>query len=289
MDEDKINNNYKTTGRNNRYIMVVSFLIVLFVSVTAIWYFYSGKSNYEKGTNYLKDKKITEALYEFQKVSPDNKDFNNAQSKINYINGLESFNGGRNSEALVFLSKVRTDDEYYHDSQLMMEKINLANVGNSLQTQIDSLKNKKDTVIIRKEVSGEHGKGKEPIDPQIQADLEFSRKFVSELSNSISRFDGVYQSAKTAPINTKSDYSKSMESMDKEIRNLKYLAVNKDNGILELKSLTSEWMNKRISFIRQLISEKSVSETNLSRPTKEEGDRLYSSMMNQLNKVKKRI
>ncbi|MEO8513670.1 MAG: hypothetical protein ABI543_08935, partial [Ignavibacteria bacterium] len=285
MDEDKISNNYKTTGRNNRYIMAVSFLLLLFVSVIAIWYFYSGKSDYEKGTSYLKEKKITEALYEFQKVSPDNKDFNNAQSKINYINGLESYNAGRNSEALVFLSKVRTDDEYYHDSQLMMEKMDDDNIGSNIQSQIDSLKNKKDTVIVRKEVTVNHGTTKDPVDPAIQADLEITRKFVSDASNSISRFESVYQSARTAPLTTKSDYGKSMESVDKEFGNIRYAANNKDAGVIELKRIAADWMNKRIAFIRQLISEKSVSETNLSRPLKEEGDRLYSSMMSQLNKV----
>ena len=58
---------------------------------------------------------------------------------------------------------------------------------------------------------------------------------------------------------------------------------------MELKRLTSEWMNKRIAFIRQLITEKSISETDISRPLKEEGDRLYTAMMSQMNKVKKSI
>ena len=171
----------------------------------------------------------------------------------------------------------------------MLEKMDDDHLGDNLQSKIDSLKNKKDTVIIRKETTVNQGKTREPVDPQVQVDLEYSRKFISELSSSISRFEGVYQSARTAPLNTKSDYSKSMESLDKESSNLRYLAVNKDNGVLDVKNTASQWMNKRISFIRQLISEKSISETNISKPTKEEGDRLYSSLMNQLNKVKKRI
>ncbi len=289
MDEDKISNNNTTEGKNNKYIAVVSLLLLLFVSGIVYWYIYSGSSDYEKGTNYLKDKKFTEALYEFQKISPDNKDFKNAQSKINYINGLESFNSGRNSEATVLLSKVRTDDEYYHDAQLMMEKMDDDNIGSNMQSQIDSLKNKKDTVIVRKEVTVNHGKPIETVDPTIKADIENSRKFVSDATNSISRFEGIYQSARTAPLTTKSDYGKSLESVDKEFNNIRYTALNKDEGVVELKRMAADWMNKRIAFIRQLISERSVSETNLSRPVKEEGDRLYSSMMSQLNKVKKRI
>jgi hypothetical protein len=56
---------------------------------------------------------------------------------------------------------------------------------------------------------------------------------------------------------------------------------------LELKRIIGEWMSKRIDFIRQLISEHSVNETELSRPLREEGDRLYAAMMNQISKVKK--
>src|SRR5260221_5627822 len=131
----------------NKSVSIISALLLLSVITllfTGCSYF--GMSNYEKGTIFLKDKKFSEALHEFQKVDPDNTNFTNAQSKINYINGLLAFNDGRKSEASVFLSKVLTNDEYYHDSQLMLEKINEANIENDLQSQIDELKNKKDTV-----------------------------------------------------------------------------------------------------------------------------------------------
>lgn len=270
-------------------LIIISFLLLFIVTGAVLWYTFLWKSDYEKGTNFLREKKYTEALYEFQRVSPGDKDFNNAQSKIYYINGLRSYNEGRNPEAIVFLSKVITNDEYYHDAQLMLEKINDVNSGGNLLAQIDSLKKNKDTVIIQKQTIIKNGKAEEPVDPQKQADIEQSRDYLSRLSSSISRFEGVYQSARTAPLNTKSDYSKSMESLDKESSNLKYSAGNKDQGVLELKQLTSQWMDKRIAFIRQLIAEKSVSETVQSRSTKEEGDRLYSSVISQLNKLKKRI
>ncbi|NOS85857.1 MAG: hypothetical protein HOP31_12005 [Ignavibacteria bacterium] len=270
-------------------LAIVSFFLLFLVTGAVLWYVYARESDYEKGMNYLKDKQYTEALIEFQKVNPSNKDFNNAQSKIHYINGLRSYNEGNNPEAIVYLSKVISNDEYYHDAQLMLEKIDDINLGGNLQAQIDSLKKNKDTVIVQKQTVIKNGKAEEPVNPQIQADIELSRDYISRLSSSISRFEGVYQSARTAPLDTKSDYNKSMESLDKESNNLKYSAGNKDEGVLELRRLTSQWMDKRISFVRQLISERSVSETNLSRPTKEEGDRLYSSVISQLNKVKKRI
>ena len=276
---------------NKKNIMIVIGVLLLLAIITGviIRYIYLGESDYEKGANFCKDKKFTEALYEFQKVDPDNKDFSNAQSKINYINGLLSFNDGKQMEAIVFLSKVRTDDEYYHDAQLMLEKINEASVVNDLQSQIDALRNKKDTVIIKKEVTETKRKIVEPPDPNLQTDLKFSRKFVSDVGSCISRFESLYQSARTAPLSTKSDYGKSLESVNKEFISLKYMAQNKDAGVLELQRLTGEWMSKRIAFIRQLITEHSVSETDASRPLKEEGDRLYTAMMSQMNKVKKSL
>jgi hypothetical protein len=190
----------------------------------------------------------------------------------------------------VFLSKVRTDDEYYHDAQLMLGKLNEASIGNDLQSQIDELKNSKDTVIIKKEVAtGTPIRKIDPVDPGIKADLEVTRKFVSETESSISRFESLYQTARTAPLTTKSDYSKSLESLNKEFLNIKYPAQNKNAGAIELKRSASEWMNKRIAFIRQLIIEKSVNESDLSRPIRVEGDRLYTEMMNQMSRVKKSI
>jgi tetratricopeptide (TPR) repeat protein len=294
MDNNNTQNTYSDDlkRKNNKSsvpMVIITFLLLFIVTGAVLWFVFAGDSDYEKGMSYLKDRQYTEALIEFQKVNPSDKDFNNAQSKIHYINGLRSYNEGNNPEALVFLSKVNTNDEYYHDAQLMLEKINDVNSGGNLQAQIDSLKKNKDTVIIQKQTVIKNGKAEEPVNPQIQADIEQSRDYISRLSSSITRFEGVYQSARTAPLNTKSDYSKSMESLDKESNNLKYSAGNKDEGVLELKRLTSQWMDKRISFVRQLISERSVSETNLSRPMKEEGDRLYSSLISQLNKVKKRI
>ena len=268
-------------------IGIILLISIIIMAVPGCSYF--GKSDYEKGASYLKDKKFTEALYEFQKVDPENKNFGNAQSKINYINGLLAYNDGRKTEAAIFLAKVNNDDEYYHDAQLMLQKINEASIGNDLQSQIDELKDKKDTVIIKREVERNPKKVKDPIDPIKKADQEISKKYVSDISSSVSRFESTYQSAKSAPLSAKSDYSKSLESIHKEFNFLKYTAQNKDAGVLELARLTGEWMNKRIAFIQKLITERSVDETPNSRPIREEGDRLYSAMIAQLNKVKKSI
>lgn len=278
----------KANKKNIIFVIIILILLVV-ISVILFRYIFMGGSDYEKGADFIKDKKFTEALYYFQKVDPDDKNFNNAQSKINYINGLLAFNDGKKPEAIVFLSKVSTDDEYYHDAMLMLEKLNEASIGNDLQSQIDELRNKKDTVFIKKEYTKNQKKEKDPVDPIKQADMELSRKFVSDAANSISRFESHYQSAKTAPLSTKSDYLKNLESVNKEFISYKYSAQNKDAGVVELKRLTGEWMSKRIAYIRQMISEKSVNESEISRSLREDGDRLYTAMMGQMSKVKKGI
>ncbi len=276
----------RKANKNNLKAIISVFLLLVIITVIIAGYFYLRESDYEKGVNFYKDRKYTEALYEFQKVDPDNKDFSNAQSKINYINGLTSFNKGREQEAFVFLSKVNSDDEYYNDARLMLEKLNEVSTGNELP-QTGTLSNNKDTVIIKKEFTGTPKKVVEPPDPKKQADLELSKKYVSDAANSVSGFENLYQSAKSAPLSSKSDYGRNLESVNKQFISLKYTAENKNGGVMELKRMISEWMSKRIAFIRQLISEKSVNETEQSRPLREEGDRLYTAMMNQMSKVKK--
>jgi tetratricopeptide (TPR) repeat protein len=279
----------RKSNKNNLLAVVGVFLLLITLTVIVIGYLYLEKSDYQKGIASYKDKNFTEALFQFQKIDPDDADFINAQSRINYIKGLNSFNDENKPEAVIYLAKVTRDDEYYSEAQLMLGKLNEASIGNDLQSQIDALRESKDTVIIRKEVTGTPVKIVEPADPTKQADLELSRKFVSDAENTISRFEGLYQTTRTAPLSSKSDYAKGLESVHKEFNSLKYSAQNKDAGVVELRRLASDWMSKRNSFIRQLISEKSVTETSNSIALKEEGDRLYSQMMSQLKKVKKSL
>lgn len=279
----------RKSNKNNIIGLLIGFFLITVTAVIVVGFLYFGESDYEKGLKFYKDKKFTEAMYEFQKVEPDDKNFSEAQSSINYIKGIQAFNEGNEKEAMVLLAKVRSDDQYYRDAVIMIEKHNEASIGNDLQSQIDAMGNNRDTVYVNKEISGTNRKEADPVDPALIRDTELSRKYISEVSNSISRFENLYQSARTAPLTNKGDYSKGLESAQKEFNNLKYSASNKDAGVTELSRLTGDWMNKRIAFIRQLIIDKTVSETGTSISMKEQGDRLYSSMITQLNKVKKNI
>ena len=56
-------------------------------------------------------------------VKPSDKNFQLAQSKINYIYGIRAYNDNQMAQANVYLSKVIPGDEYYGESQLLLEKI----------------------------------------------------------------------------------------------------------------------------------------------------------------------
>ena len=54
---------------------------------------------------------------------------------------------------------------------------------------------------------------------------------------------------------------------------------------MELNKKAASWMNKRIEFISRLIKDNSAAETNTSRSIKEEGDKLYYAVNQQMKKV----
>jgi len=266
--------------------VIIAVVVGLVVIIAAIVLFtQSGKSHYDRGADFLRQKQYSEATSEFQKVDSGDKDFSRAQSKLNYINGLMAFNNGFMPEANVYLSKVTPDDEYYHDAQQMLQKITDANKQGNLQTMIDSLKHtRKDTVIVKHEIIDNTKKEKDP--PPVGTDAEINRKYTSGTERLISKFESLYESAKSAPVESKKDFVNNMSAVSSEYSSLSYNASVKDANILELKRLVNGWMNVRVQFINKLIAENSVSETNNSRAAKEEGDKAYNMTMKQLQKVK---
>jgi hypothetical protein len=265
--------------------VIIYILSAVVIAAVVLFLLLTGKgSRYDKGNEFLRDKKYNEAISEFQKVGTGDKNFPLAQSKINYINGLNAYNDGLFPQALVFLSKVNTDDEYYHDSQLMIQKINEPTTQNNLQSQIDSLKRKKDTVIVKREIeTKEKGKKTETL-----TDQEISKRYVQKLDGIISKFEAEYQSAAGASVASKRDYVSNMESTRKQFMNQAYDAKEKDAEINLLKTDISNWMDKRIAFINQLIAENSIGvNSDIARRLKEEGDKNYSVERAQYFKVKK--
>jgi tetratricopeptide (TPR) repeat protein len=245
-----------------------------------------GDSHYEKGNMYLKEKKYAEALSEYQKVEASDKEFRMAQSKVNYINGLNSFNSNMYPAALMFLGKVAQDDEYYQASQLMIQKITETTETNNLRSQIDSLKvNRKDTIIVKQEVTTNPGTGNVKQNEAVTA-TELNKRFFVKLDKSINSFESQYQAAVTAQVTSKKDYLSKMEAVRRDLVNSVNESTEKDAELTQLKSDINTWIDKRIAFINKLIAENSVSETNTSRSLREEGDKLHFRVTSLQKKVR---
>ncbi|MDQ3193377.1 MAG: hypothetical protein M3P82_00115 [Bacteroidota bacterium] len=89
--------------RNKTFTYWLAVLGALLLAVI-LYFALSGESDYEKGVKYLNQKQYSEALVEFQNVDPGEKEFRMAQSKINYINGLRSYNDNMYPQAKTYLS-----------------------------------------------------------------------------------------------------------------------------------------------------------------------------------------
>src|SRR4030095_11244391 len=269
------NQEKQNVGKNNTNA-VIYFLGIVLIAVVIVVVLVSKKSPYEQGTEYLREKQYSEAFSEFLKVDASDKDFRLAQSKINYINGLRAFNDSLFQEAAVYLTKVDNDDEYRHDAQLMLDKIrDMENKASD-----DQLK-QRDTVIIKHEIAEKTQKIQVP-----PTDYEINRKYISRVEGLINKFESQYQSARFAPVRSKKEDSANMSSSMSQLIGISDTPKQSDPGVTELKRLVNLWMDKRIAFIDRLVSENSVSETNTSRSLKEEGDKLYYAVTNQMKKVK---
>ncbi len=238
----------------------------------------SKTDHYQNGKDYLSSKKYAEAISEFQQVKADDKDFRLAQSKIGYIQGLQAFNDSLFQAAEVQLQKVVSEDEFYHESLLMLDKI--------AQSRKLSETPRKDTLIIKQEIT-EHKSEEEP-DPKIKVttDAEITKKFVTQMTSLIEKFESLYETAHTTSVDSKKNYLANMQSLQRSFSGLDYNAKEKSADAIELKNKTTAWMNKRIEFISRLIYDNTVQETNNSRSLKEEGDKMYIGVTTQMKKTR---
>lgn len=256
-------------------VFVPAKVIILLIAILFIGC--SSDSQYDKGNKFLKQKQYTEALTEFQKIGSADKYYSSAQSKINYINGLQAYNTGLMKEASVYLAKVTTDDEYYHDAQLMIENINKSAKTTAIESPSGEIKKNESE-------NNKQPKTKEP--KSKLSDDELNKAYVSSIESKISKFNSVCQNAMTAPVETKMQLVKSMNSIHSDFSKINNNAGVKNADVQEFRRLEDTWMDRRIAYINKLIADNTVTETNNSRSLKEESDKLYNMMMKQLAKVK---
>jgi hypothetical protein len=259
---------------NTQKRLLILLLLLIFTAAGC-----STTGHYEKGKELLAKKQFPEAISEFQKVETGDKDFRLAQSKIAFIQGLQAFNDSLFNAAEVQLARVASDDEYYHESQLMLDKIS--------QRKMNAYIPKTDTLVIREEIGSKgEEKPKEKIKVEVETDAELTKKFIRQETELIEKFESLYQSAYTASVESKSNYLSNMKSVASRLNSLDYGAKEKDAGALDLRQKATAWMNKRIDFINSLIKDNSIKETSTSRSLKEEGDKMYYSVTQQMKKTK---
>jgi hypothetical protein len=280
------NSNRKDTNRTN--VILFSIAGVLLLAIIIIFVAFAGDSDYEEGNEYLRNKQYNEALAYYQKVDADDKEFRLAQSRINYIYGIRAYESGNMDEARVYLVKVDPSDEYYQAAKLMLDRLAAKNTDTKNEGTAGEIR--KDTVIVREQTIIERDKKEKEEkekDPPKGNDEALSKKYISGVQSNINSFQNLYQSAYTADVQTKRKISQTLSSASSKFDALQYTASQKDEKILELKRLVDMWMDKRIAFINQLITENSINEQNTSRGIKEEGDKLYNMLLNQLTQVKR--
>jgi hypothetical protein len=264
----------------NKRISARIYCAAVFITFLVLFTGCSSTGHYEKAMDHLKNKHYPEAIAEFQKINASEKDYRLAQSKIAYVQGLQAFNDSLFSAAEIQLARVTGDDEFYHEAQLMIDKIN--------QRRLSSFTPNTDTLIIREEEIGSKGEEKkqDKVKVEVETDADLTKKFIKQETELIEKFESLYQSSYTASVESKSNYLSNMKSVASRLNALDYGAKEKDAEALELKQKATTWMNKRIDFVNQLIKDKAIKESNTSRSLKEEGDKLYYGVTQQMKKVK---
>lgn len=257
--------------------------ILLIIGISGVFvllvFLFNRDSDYEKGMALLNNKNYSEALVEFQKVGPDDEEFKMAQSKINYINGITAYEKGNRSEALMLFTKVEKSDQYYRETKLLIEKINY----DKTRVDLESLSQRINL-----------NEGMEPSEKNItETDAEKvneaesntaltnnNNKSTEPLQKLISQFEYQYKAAEAPGSITKKENLRTMDSLYTYHVNSN-LSRKGDAALIEIKRTAESWMKLRIDLVNELIRNNS-DETKTITMIKEEGDKLYSKLLNLL-------
>ena len=271
----------ETLEEKNSYLKFIMGAIGVIIVIVILFFLINTDSHYDKGIQSLSEKNYSEALFEFQKVDPDEKDFRMAQSKINYINGLMASGQNAYSSALMSLAKVDRSDEYYNEAQILIEKINNENKRVNLESLSKQLNKVADTVII-KEVPAETANEQESV---AMANKSFDKKtnpLLAPLQKLITQFEYQYQASENSQGTSKMKFLRTMDSLYNYQSRVNLIRKG-DAAIIEINKTIESWMQNRIALINELINDKSGRESETARMIKEEGDRMYSKLLTLLN------
>lgn len=267
----------ETLEEKNGYLKFILGAIGFISIIVILFFLINADSHYEKGVKFLSEKNYSEALFEFQKVEPGEKEFKMAQSKINYINGLVASGQNAYSSALMSLAKVDRSDEYYNEAQLLIEKINSENKRVNLESLSKQLNKVADTVIIKEVLVEAATEQVNEAEAKTSVNKNTNPLLVP-LQKLITQFEYQYQASGNSPGTSKKEYLKQMDSLyNYHISN--NLTRKGDAAVIEINNATESWMQKRIVLVNELMKEKSGQVSETARMIKEEGDRMYAKLL----------
>lgn len=253
----------------------VIFLLVAVIGVLTYLMFFN-TSSYDQGLIYLREKQYEAALIEFQEVPPADKEYNMAQSKINYITGLKLFNENKMTDAKPYLEEVAVNDEYANEVKFMLEKIEQYEKQQVLEEQLREDEQKK-IEEAQKETE------------QKIKDAEAGRKYIQELFKLADKFEGEYQLSKVESSATMKKNLRAMTDLRQQMADIKYDAENPDQQVMDFKSLLDQMMKSRINVVQDIITENVETVDEASNETKmaiTDSDKLKESMVSEKDKLK---
>ena len=294
--ERSFRNTYRLEEGKNKNGLIIGFVTGLVLLTVIIIFLFSGPSDYEKGLQFIHQKQYSEAMVEFQKVEPGDKDFNKAQSKINYINGKNAFNDGLYPQAQVYLSKVEMSDEFYQESQLMIDKTKVSERENDLTSLSEKINevNKDTLIVIEKDgettdnINNNNDKSDEAVTDNSKNE-KANMLYITSLEKLINNYKILFNNAKDAGDVSKKETMRLMDSICNETENLDYAVSEKNAMVMELKSLTGTWMQKSLTYLNSNNNENKVNAENSAGTmdkNKEDYEKQYTLMINMLKKVK---
>lgn len=108
----------------NKISLFIGIPVILILLGFIIYLLMFNKNSYESGMKFLSQNNYSLALAEFEKIPPDNENYNSAASKIFFIKGMGLYSKGELKQAKEFFDKMNMSDDKYSEGQLLVDKIN---------------------------------------------------------------------------------------------------------------------------------------------------------------------
>lgn len=274
-DEPGINRPHER--KNNKPVLLLSIIGILVVVIIAISYYaFLYQSDYEVGIQYLGQRQYKEALYKFQDIPPTSKDYNNAQSKINYINGLILFDEKKFSEAKEFLEKVSMTDEYYNETRLMLSRIEEILQAEELARQLEQ------------DDEGTIEDAEKELEQKIR-DQDAARSYARTLIRLQDKFAAEFRLAELEDAAGMRKNLRNLNDIRQEMLDINYTSRTPEQLLMEFKELLNAWMNNRINVVQTALREgaPNIQESSLQvKNLISDGDKIEEEILIEIPKLK---